>query len=205
MYVRITEACSYLKLSPNTVRKYCDRGVLESKRTDGGHRLVKIDKQPKNVRRKPKKVSEGKDFVYVRVSTYKQKDDMLRQKHTMSEKFPNHEIVSDIGSGLNWKRKGLLSLLEKAQAGLVRTVVVSHRDRLCRFGFELLQWLFESNGAKLVVLEQSTQDPDKELVQDILAILHVFSCRQNGRRRYKPIVTSEKNKITIDITTKENL
>ena len=204
MYVRITEACSHLKLSPNTVRKYCDRGVLESKRTEGGHRLVKINRKPKNARYKSKKLSEGKDFVYVRVSTYKQKDDLQRQKNTMSQQFPNYEIISDVGSGLNWKRKGLLSLLERAQAGLVRTVVVSHRDRLCRFGFELLQWLFESNGAKLVVLEQPTQDPDKELVQDILAILHVFSCRQNGRR-YKPVVTSKKDKITVNITTKENL
>lgn len=205
MYVRVTEACSHLKLAPNTVRKYCDRGILESKRTDGGHRLVKIDKRPKNAGRKSTKISEGKDYVYVRVSTYKQKDDLLRQKHTLSERFPNHEIVSDIGSGLNWKRKGLLSLLEKAQAGLVRTVVVSHRDRLCRIGFELLKWLLVSNGAKIMVLKQPTQEPDKELNDDILAILHVFSCRQNSRRRYKSTITNKEDKITIDITTKENL
>ena len=80
MYVRVTEACSHLKLAPNTVRKYCDRGILESKRTDGGHRLVKIDKRPKNAGRKSTKISERKDYVYVRVSTYKQKDDLLRQK-----------------------------------------------------------------------------------------------------------------------------
>jgi predicted site-specific integrase-resolvase len=143
--------------------------------------------------------------VYVRVSTYKQKDDLKRQRDYMSKRFPDHEIVSDVGSGINWKRKGLLSILERAQKGLVQEVVVSNRDRLCRIGFELLEWLLVSNGAKLVVLEQSNLSKDEEFVQDILAIIHVYSCRQNGRRRYKSNIKNEKDQIRIDITAEKNI
>ena len=123
----------------------------------------------------------------------------------MSEKFPEHKIITDIGSGLNWKRKGLRFLLEQSKLGNVQQVVVSNRDRLCRFGFELLEWLFESNETELVVLEQTTLEPDKTFVQDILAIIHVFSCRQNGKRRYKTTVSSKEDKVTIDISTKTGI
>jgi putative resolvase len=72
----------------------------------------------------------------------------------MLDQYPGHTVVSDVGSGLNFKRKGLLSLLEQSERGLVQEIVVASKDRLCRFGFDLLAWIFERHGVKLVVLQQ---------------------------------------------------
>jgi len=76
------------------------------------------------------------------VSSRKQKDDLERQCTFLKNKFPNHTLIKDIGSGLNYKRPGLLKLLEFSNSGRAEEIIVSSKDRLCRFGFELLQWLF---------------------------------------------------------------
>jgi predicted site-specific integrase-resolvase len=103
----------------------------------------------------------------------------------MREKYPKAEIIKDIGSGLNFKRKGLLSLLERAMRGDSLQLVVAHRDRLARFGLELIKYIVETNGGELVVLDQTTYSPEQELSKDLLNILHVFSCRMHGLRNYK--------------------
>jgi predicted site-specific integrase-resolvase len=95
-------------------------------------------------------------------------------------------LVTDVGSGINWKRKGLTTILDKAMHGDISEIVVAHRDRLCRFAFELLEWIFERNGVKLVVLnEEKDHSSDQELTDDILSIIHVYSCRKMEKRRYK--------------------
>jgi predicted site-specific integrase-resolvase len=95
-------------------------------------------------------------------------------------------LVTDVGSGINWKRKGLTTILDKAMHGDISEVVVTHRDRLCRFAFELLEWIFKRNGVKLVVLnEEKDHSSDKDLTDDILSIIHVYSNRKIGKRSYK--------------------
>ena len=93
----------------------------------------------------------------------------------MQEKCPGYEIVTDVGSGINFnfKRKG--TILERALNGELQEVCVSHRDRLCRFGFELIQWLLERQRVKLVVLSNENTSPQQEFTEDLLAIVHVFS------------------------------
>jgi hypothetical protein len=102
----------------------------------------------------------------------------------MRLKYPNHEIVTDIGSGLNYKRKGLQTILDDAMRGAVEEVVVAHKDRLCRFGFELIQRVVENNQGRIVVCNSVVGSPNDELVDDITSILHVFTCRFYGRRQY---------------------
>lgn len=102
----------------------------------------------------------------------------------MRERYQNHEIISDIGSGINFKRTDLLSILERASRGNLEEVVVAHRDRLYRFAFELIQWILERNHVTLVVIANKDSTPQTELAEDLLAIIHVFLCRANGRRRY---------------------
>ena len=110
----------------------------------------------------------------------------------MWERYPDAEIVQDIGGGLNFRRKGLVSLLERLHRGDKHRgdkhrIVVVHRDRLARFGFVLIQWLAEQNGGGIVVLDDTDYSSEQELTQDILAILHTFitfSCRLHGLRRY---------------------
>jgi predicted site-specific integrase-resolvase len=95
-------------------------------------------------------------------------------------------LVTDVGSGINWKRKGLKTILEQAMQGNISEVVVAQRDRLCRFAFELLEWVLRTNKVKLVVLdEEKGSSTEQELAEDILSIIHVYSCRKMGGGRYK--------------------
>ena len=99
--------------------------------------------------------------------------------------YPKAEIVQDIGSGLNFKRKGLRSILGRLLRGEKLEVVVAHRDRLARFGVGLLDYLIEATGGTLVVLDKRTDaTPEGELTEDLLAILHHFSCRMHGHRSH---------------------
>jgi predicted site-specific integrase-resolvase len=127
---------------------------------------------------------EKENIIYIRVSSRKQSEDLKRQQDYLVDKFPGYRVVSDIGSGINFKRKGFLSILEQVKNGNVQQVVVATRDRLCRFGFELVEWFFETFDTKLLVLQSDNNEEDT-LSQDVLSIIQVFNCRNNGRRRYK--------------------
>ena len=128
---------------------------------------------------------QKQQICYCRVSSSKQMDDLERQKSFFRSKFPDHDLVTDIGSGINWKRKGLQTILERAMQGKISQVVIAHRDKLCRFAFELLEYIFKINGIELLVLDQEThQSSESELADDVLSIVHIYSCRAMGKRRY---------------------
>ena len=112
-----------------------------------------------------------------KVSSEHQRDDLERQITDLRQRYPGHEIISDIGSGLNWKRRGFVTLLERIYSKGVEEVVVTRKDRLCRFGSELVEWIFEKNGTRLVVLGSEIYTNDSEygeLAEDLLAIVTVF-------------------------------
>ena len=183
-YIPSRKAAQELGLHPNTLRKYADAGRIQTIRTASGQRRYDVDSF----------VRESADahlVCYCRVSSSKQRDDLQRQVAHMRELYPQAEIIQDVGGGLNWKRKGLLSLLERLHSGDKLQVVVAHRDRLARFGFELLVWLVERNGGQVVVLGGTDHSPEQELTEDILAILHTFSCRLHGLRRYKDAIKAD--------------
>ena len=128
-------------------------------------------------------------------------DDLKRQEDFFRQKYPSHVLVTDIGSGINWKRKGLKTILEQSMQGNISEIVVAHRDRLCRFAFDLLEHIFSINGVKLLVLnEKNGESTSKDLADDIMSIVHIYSCREMGRRRYK----SKENKTVSDCRTEEN-
>ena len=191
MYVTTREYQKLYGVSVITLRRWADSGKIESIRSPGNQRLYKVTEE------KPRETPRKQRIVYIRVSSPKQKDDLERQRAYMAVRYPDHEIVSDIGSGINWKRKGLLAVLESALQGNVEEVVVASRDRLCRFAFELFEWIFQQTGAKLVVLEQTDQSPERELSDDLLSIVQIFCCRRNGKRRYNS-VHNEENQIESD-------
>ena len=112
------------------------------------------------------------EFLYARVSSVKQKEDLERQK----------QLISDIGSGVNFKRPGLKTLLERASRGMVSEIVVTHRDRLYRFAFDLIQYILSLHTIKLVVLFNNATSDEHKLSQDILAINTIFICQMQGRR-----------------------
>ena len=103
----------------------------------------------------------------------------------MRQHYPDHEIVSDIGSALNWNRKGFLSLLRRARQGDIEQIVVAYPDRLCRAAFPLVRWLLQEYGVRLVVHHSNMDPPEVELTNELLATLTVFISRLHGRRSYQ--------------------
>lgn len=177
MFLTSRKTVALLGVHPNALRKWADEGKIPYIRNPAGQRLYDVDAF----------VRAGKlraGVVYARVSSKKQRDDLGRQVAYLKQRYPNHEVVEDIGSGLNFKRKGLQNILERAHRGDVSEVVVAHKDRLCRFGFDLLEFVLGQNNCKLVVLDDTQASPQQELVQDLLNIVHVFSCRLHGLRGY---------------------
>ena len=128
------------------------------------------------------KKEEGKiRITYARVSSAKQKPDLERQIATLRDRYPNHELVTDVASGINFRRKGLRSVLERVLRGMVAEVVVTHRDRIARIGVELLEFVFSQAGARFVVLGGGPDgDSAHELADDLVAITTVFVARHNG-------------------------
>lgn len=185
-FVPLRKAVEFLGLSPNTLRKYADEGKLKSIKNAAGQRLYDIESYIRGFReRQPNGDSIRTATVcYCRVSSSKQRDDLARQVAYMQSLYPESEIIKDIGSGLNFKRKGLQALLDRLLRGDKLTLIVACRDRLARFGFELIQYLVEQNGGKIMVLDQAVHCPSSELTQDLLSILHIFSCRMHGLRKY---------------------
>ena len=126
---------------------------------------------------------------YARVSSKKQSDDLERQvnnlKEYISSKYENYEIISDIGSAINYNKPGLLKLIEKINRKEVDLIVVLYKDRLLGFGFELVEHFASLNNVKIEVLDKVDKTQDEELVEDLVQIITVFSCKIQGKRKNK--------------------
>jgi excisionase family DNA binding protein len=184
-YLRPNEVCRLLHICPKTLYNWNHTGKIESITTQGGrYRYAKTEVMsflPTIIENK-EEIRES--FCYCRVSTASQKEDLQRQIDFFKTKYPNHTIIKDIGSGLNFKRKGLQTLLDFAIKGNIKEIVVTHKDRLCRFGFDLIEKIVSSSNGKIVVLNQRNTSPQDELVNDLLSIITVFSSRMYGLRSH---------------------
>lgn len=193
-HLSIKEARKLTGVTTQTLRNWAIKNKVRFSETPTGRKLynkqdiLSIINMPKLQLQK-----EKRKIAYCRVSSKKQSDDLERQKEFFRREYPEYYLVEDIGSGINWNRKGLKTILEQAMSGVIGEVMVAHRDRLCRFAFELIEFIFEKNGVKLTVLDSDTTKPDidNELSEDIMSIVHVYSCRQMGRRRYKGVKKSD--------------
>ena len=126
---------------------------------------------------------------YARVSSKKQSDDLERQvnniKQYLSSTHDSFDIITDIGSGINYKKPGLMKLIEKINKKEVDLIVVLYKDRLVRFGFELIEYFAALNNVKIEVLDKVDKNQDEELVEDLVQIITVFSCKIQGKRKGK--------------------
>ena len=126
---------------------------------------------------------------YARVSSKKQSDDLERQvnnlKTYLDSKYSEYEVITDIGSGINYTKPGLKKLIEKINRKEVDLIVVLYKDRLLRFGFELVEYFAELNNVKIEVLDKIDKNQDQELVEDLVQIITVFSCKIQGKRKTK--------------------
>ena len=137
------------------------------------------------------------------MSSRVQKSDLQNQIGLLKTKYPETEVISDFGSGLNFHRKGLEKIMDLAYKGELKEIVVTYKDRLCRFGFELIEYILKTqSNAKIVVLCQNSTSKESELATDLLSIITVFSARMHGLRKYKKQIKEDKSIFQEGIQTK---
>jgi putative resolvase len=192
-FINIKQAAKIFGISADVLRKWTNTGRLKCSRTPTNIRLFRLTDIEEALGISYNQTAlVKKKVVYCRVSSAKQRDDLDRQIESMQQLYPSYDIIKDIGSGINFNRKGLQSLLVQSMHGELEEVVVAHKDRLCRFGFELIKCIFDNNNTKITILDQEDRKSDEiELSQDIIAFIHVYSCKQMGKRRYSS--KNEKN------------
>ena len=178
-YLTPIKTSELLKVTTRTLQNWDLDGKLKCFRTEGGHRRFLLSDIRKLMH--PNEVVRRK-IAYCRVSKASQKEELQKQIEFLKARNPAHEIIYDIGSGLNFKRKEFQAILDSAIKGDIAEIVVTHKDRLCRFGFELFERIVNSTNGKIVVLDQGETSPDKELVDDLISIVSVFSSRVAGLR-----------------------
>jgi putative resolvase len=133
---------------------------------------------------------QGKTIAYARVSSPSQKKDLLMQKdalraYCLEQSIKVDQWIEDIGSALNYKRKGFNQVIEDIELGHVKRLVIGSEDRLVRFGYDWFEAFCERHGTEIVVVNGESFSPEQELVKDLLAIVTVFSARLHGLRSHK--------------------
>jgi predicted site-specific integrase-resolvase len=186
--MRPHEFAKRLGVSVKTLHRWDESGKLQAKRTLSNHRYYTEDDLA--VARGLQSVqSKRQVVVYCRVSSPKQKQELKNQQVAMEQfclarGLEVDEYLLEVGGGMNFKRRQFLSLVIDALEGRVSTIVIAHKDRLCRFAFDLVETLVSRAGVKIIVANQPTLSPHQELVEDLLAIAHCFSCRLYDSRSY---------------------
>lgn len=199
-YVPIRELCKSIKLKYRAAKRFAKEGNIKSINTPSGQTLYSKQSiqqyinDNSNFKIQPEKIQKH-NIVYCRVSSVKQENDLQRQVELAKQLYPNYTIISDVASGINWKRKGLKTILEYSMQGILESVVIFHKDRLARFAFELIEFIIKSNGGKLIIINNDNEKSnEQELAEDLLSIVHIYSCRQMGKRRYSKKSNDIKNK-----------
>lgn len=125
-----------------------------------------------------------REICYCRVSSQKQKEDLRRQIDIMKTKYPNNEIISDIGSGINYKRVGLRQIIDYAIKGEISKVIITYKDRLMRIGYEMIEYIITeySKGEIIVINKKDEMTAEEEMTKDVISIMNVYVARTNGIR-----------------------
>ena len=178
-----------LGVSVKTLQRWDKDGILKANRTPTDRRYYTYDQylQFKGIQTE----NDRRDVViYARVSTRNQKDDLQNQVEFLKQ-FCNakgmivNQCMEEVGSGLNYNRKKWDKLLEEVMEHRIKTIVISSKDRFIRFGYDWFEKFCEKFHTKIMIVNNEALSPNEELVQDIISILHVFSCRLYGLRKYK--------------------
>jgi predicted site-specific integrase-resolvase len=186
----IQETATFLGVSTQTLRRWEREGKnIAVQRTKGGQRRYDLSKM-RPLAIGSQKLSEGMTIAYARVSSHDQKEDLQRQEKMLEMFCSSHgwpfEIISDLGSGMNYQKRGLRKLLARIMDGSVGRLVLTHKDRLLRFGAELVFAICEIKGIEIVLINRSDEPSfEEELAADVLEIITVFSARLYGSRSRK--------------------
>ena len=192
---KVGEMAEKLGITVRTLQKWDKSGKFVAKRTPTNRRYYTEQQYLKYI---GKDIKHNRKIVaYTRVSTRNQKDD-LKNQISFVQNYANakgqiiDEVVSDIGSGLNYKRKKWLDLLDKVDQNEIDIIYVAYKDRFVRFGYNYFERFCQKHGTKLISLNDKQSSPNEELVEDLVSIIHVFSCRLYGLRKYSKKISEDK-------------
>ena len=195
--VRLNEMAKRLNVSVKTLQRWDREGILIAKRTPTDRRYYTEDQYLEYIGSSTK--SKRKTIAYVRVSSTNQKDD-LRNQITFIRNYVNakgeilDDVIEDIGSGLNYNRKHWNDLLlNQIPKGEIEKIYITYKDRFVRFGFDWFERFCNHYNCEIVVINNPDTSPQKELVDDLISIIHVFSCRIYGLRKYKKDISLDES------------
>jgi predicted site-specific integrase-resolvase len=185
---RVAQFAQRLGVSVKTLQRWDREGRLKPSRTPSNRRVYTDEQLTRALQRQSALARDT--VVYMRVSSPTQKPDLLNQRATLEQFCTARGLavtqwISEIGGGLNFKRPKFLALVDRIIAGRVMVLVIAHKDRLARFGFDLLSHLCVTHGCELLVMNTETLSPEQEMVQDLMTITHCFSARLYGLRNYR--------------------
>lgn len=187
-YFSINKFAKMIGVSSQTLRNWDNKGKLHPHHTTSNGYRYYSEEQFNNIM----KININNDryvIGYCRVSSYKQKDDLERQVNNMKLYLTSQgkpfKIITDIGSGINYEKKGLRDLIKAMTNNEVEKVVVLFKDRLVRFGFELISYIGSLYNCKIEVIDNTEKTEQQELVEDLVQIITVFSCKLQGKRANK--------------------
>ena len=183
------EFAELIGVSVKTLQRWDKDEKLKANRTPSDRRYY-THRQYIDYIGESKVTDDGIVVIYTRVSTSNQKDDLINQieflkQYANSRGIIVNEVLDDIGSGLNYNRKKWNKLIDDCVSGLVKAILIAHKDRFIRFGYDWFERFLKSNGVEIIVVNNEKLSPQEELVNDLISIIHVFSCRIYGLRKYK--------------------
>jgi hypothetical protein len=193
------EACQILGVHQRTLYQWDAKKLIDTIRTPGNKRLYNVNKYILEHENKKDIKINSKDaninnikhnICYIRVSSSGQKDDLEHQRQVMIKKYPKHEIIEDIGSGLNLNKRGIKRIIKLGIEGKINELVIAYKDRLTRFGYELIEDIIKdySRGKIIVINETKKIKPDEELVNDVMSLMNVYVAKMNGLRKYNKLL-----------------
>ena len=185
----VSEFAKMIGVSVKTLQRWDREGTLVPSRTPTNRRVY-TDEHFAEATGIVNTSQERKIIAYIRVSSQAQKPDLENQRLALEQfciarGLVVDEWIDEIGGGLNFKRPKFVKLIDKILAGSVGVLVVAHKDRLSRFGFDLLEHLCHVYRCELIVMNIESLSPEQEMVQDMMAIVHCFSSRLYGLRNYR--------------------
>ena len=186
--IKPKEMAKRLNVTVQTLQNWDKKGTLKAHRTPTNRRFYTEDQYAQYIGQTTN--TDRLNVAYARVSTYNQKDDLKNQldfirQYANTKGIILNQEITDIGSGLNYKRKKWNQLLNMVMENKINQIFITYQDRFIRFGFDWFEDLCKQHGTKIVVINNPATSPDQELVNDLISIIHVFSCRLYGLRKYK--------------------
>lgn len=190
MKTTIGKVAKELGVTIDTLRRWEKEGKITSERTVGGHRRYDLEQVQTYFNQKKNKKIEKFAIGYARVSTPSRKSDLERQKQLLelycASKGWKYKIIEDIGSGLNYEKKGLKELIFHIENNQISHLVLNYKDRLLRFGSEIIFEMCRLHNVEVVILNEDEQKTyEEELIEDVLSVITVFSAKLYGSRSHK--------------------